>query len=125
RLGNRVETSQRPAELMQHVRPLHPCELDRERGDSRHLRHDNIFDGIMPAISKHVWDHNVWVCGKLTQEERLLFQTGAGAQTMWPLGLQHEVVVKHIGTGLPTSLINAGVRRAAHAMATHDVKDLL
>ena len=76
----------------------------------------------MPAVSQHVWDHNVWVSGKLMQEERLLFQTGPGAQAMGPLDLQHEVVVKHIGTGLPTSLINAGDRRAAHAMATHDVK---
>src|SRR5262249_30288185 len=82
----------------------------------------NVFDGIMPAVAKHVWDHNVWMCRKLMQEERLLFQTGPGAQTMGPLDLQHEVVVKPIGTGLPTCLINAGDRRAARAMATHDVK---
>jgi len=76
----------------------------------------------MPAVSKPLWDHNVWVCGKLLQEERLLFQTGPGAQAMGPLDLQHEVVIKHISTGFPTCLINAGDRGAAHAMATHDVK---
>jgi hypothetical protein len=69
-----------------------------------------------------MWDHDVWVSGKLMQEECLLFQTGPGAQAMWPLDLQHEVIVKHISTGLPTCLINAGDRSAAHTMATHDVK---
>jgi hypothetical protein len=76
----------------------------------------------MPAVSKHVWDHDVWISRKLIQEERLLFQTGPGAPAMWPLDLQHEVVVKNIDTGLPTSLMNAGDRRAAHDMAMHDVK---
>jgi hypothetical protein len=107
---------------MQHGHPLPPCELDRERWGSLHPRHHNVFDGIMPAVAKHVWDHNVWVCGKLMQEEHLLFQTGPGAQTMRPLDLQHEVVIKHIGTSLSTCLIDAGDCRAAHAMATHDVQ---
>ena len=79
---------------MQHVRPLHPCELDHERGDSRRLRHHNIFDVAMPTVSKHMWNHNVGVSGKLMQEERLLCQTGPGAQAMRPLHLQHKVVVK-------------------------------
>ena len=89
-----MEASQGPPELMQHVHPLPPCELDRERGDARHPRHHKVFDVVMPAVSQHVWDHDVWVSGKLMQEERLLFQTGPGAQAMWPLDLQHEVVVK-------------------------------
>src|SRR5262245_3006784 len=107
---------------MQHVRPLLPCELDHKRGDSRQARHDNVFDVIMPAIPKHVWDHNVWVGGKLIEEERFLVQTGPGTQTMWSLDLQHDAVVKHIGARLPTGLINAGDCRATHAMATHNVK---
>ena len=41
---------------------------------------------------------------------------------MWPLDLQHEVVVKHIGAGLPTRLINTGDRSAAHTMAPHEVQ---
>src|SRR5262245_29264756 len=41
---------------------------------------------------------------------------------MGPLHLQHEVLIKHIGAGFPTGLINAGDRRAGHAMATRDVK---
>src|SRR2546427_2191957 len=84
RLGNRVEASQGPPELRQHVYPLYACEFDRERGDSRHLCHHNVFDVVMPAVSKHVWDHDVWVSGKLMQEERLFFQTGAGTQAISP-----------------------------------------
>ena len=60
--------------------------------------------------------------GQLMQEERLLVQTGPRAQAMGPLDLQHQVVVKNIGTRLPTSLINAGNRRAAHDMAMHEVQ---
>jgi hypothetical protein len=76
----------------------------------------------MPAVAKHLWDHDIWVSGKLTQEECLLFQTGPGAQAMWPLNLQHEVVVKNINAGLSTRLINAGNCRTAHTMAPHNVK---
>jgi hypothetical protein len=76
----------------------------------------------LPTVAQHLWDHDVWVRGKLLQEEHLLCQTGPGALPMWSLDLQHEVVVKHIDTGLPASLINAGDRRAAPAMAPHKVK---
>ena len=69
-----------------------------------------------------LWHHDIGVRGKLLQEERLFFQTGAWAEAMGPLDLQHDAVVKHIGPGLPTRLVNAGDRRAGHAMATHESK---
>jgi hypothetical protein len=76
----------------------------------------------MPAVPQHVGDYDVWVGGQLMQEERLLFQTGPGAQAVGSLDLHHEGIVNDIDTGLPTGLINAGDRRAAHAMARHEVK---
>ena len=112
-----MEASQGPPEPMQHIHPLHACELDRERGYSRHLRHHKIFDGVMPAVSKPLVGPRFQVSGQLIQEECLLFQTGSGAQAVGSLDLQHEVIVDDIDTGLPTSLINAGdgISRAAMA----------